>query len=280
MIKKLKPNLSLINLIKPLTDKVLHARIRVLPIVIFTCCMLLTVKLNLLREHFEVSSSVIGISTVVAEEEKLAASEVKPETRDEEDKGKPGKPSQKEGSTEISAKNDPQQEKDKNSMISAKAEGSKKDNEPPSTKISDLDPSKLSSEKYSLLKQASESDQVAKTDETAKVKETALEAVESRIKKRLAEMGEDKKTLENYLKKTDEKRDEQLVRLVKMAENMDAKQAAKILEGVEFPILLDLMEKIKEAKGSAILSKMDPEKASFLMSELAKRGKTLNKDKA
>jgi flagellar motility protein MotE (MotC chaperone) len=59
--------------------------------------------------------------------------------------------------------------------------------------------------------------------------------------------------------------------LVKIYESMKPKDAARIFEALELPILLDVMERMREAKSAPILAAMDPMKAKEVTSSLAER---------
>jgi flagellar motility protein MotE (MotC chaperone) len=52
---------------------------------------------------------------------------------------------------------------------------------------------------------------------------------------------------------------------------MKPKDAARILERLELPILLDVLERMREAKVAPILADMDPAKAKTVTAALAER---------
>ncbi len=59
--------------------------------------------------------------------------------------------------------------------------------------------------------------------------------------------------------------------LVKIYENMKSKDAARILEELDMDILLELAERMREAKMAPILAQMDLNKAKAITVELATR---------
>lgn len=58
---------------------------------------------------------------------------------------------------------------------------------------------------------------------------------------------------------------------MKIYEAMKPKEAARIFEKLDMPVLLDVVERMKERKASAVLAKMDPTKAKSVTLELAQR---------
>jgi flagellar motility protein MotE (MotC chaperone) len=58
---------------------------------------------------------------------------------------------------------------------------------------------------------------------------------------------------------------------VKIYETMKPKDAAPIFEQLEMAILLDVIERMKEAKVAPIIAAMDPQKAKSLTTDLVKR---------
>ena len=57
--------------------------------------------------------------------------------------------------------------------------------------------------------------------------------------------------------------------LVKVYENMKPKDAARIFEKLDMPVLLQVVERMKEQKLAAVLAEMDPGKAKSVTIELA-----------
>ena len=64
-----------------------------------------------------------------------------------------------------------------------------------------------------------------------------------------------------------------LASLVKIYETMKPKAAAEIFDQLEMPVLLKVVERMREAKSAAVLARMNPDKAKRVTSELAKRTK-------
>ncbi len=75
--------------------------------------------------------------------------------------------------------------------------------------------------------------------------------------------------LENLIKQYDQKENAKLLSLVKIYENMKAKDAAKIFNELEMQVLLRVVSNMKEIKVAPIIANMDPAKARDLSIELA-----------
>lgn len=102
-------------------------------------------------------------------------------------------------------------------------------------------------------------------------REALLKAAESQIERKIVEMRTLQNTIEGLLRQYNEQEDNKMRSLVKIYENMKPKDAAKIFEQLDMPILLEVVERMKEQLVAPILAEMDPSKARVLTSELANR---------
>ncbi|MDZ5762375.1 putative MotE-like protein [Candidatus Cyrtobacter comes] len=86
------------------------------------------------------------------------------------------------------------------------------------------------------------------------------------------------KRVEKILKEYQDKKDAQILRLVKIYEGMKPQEAARIFEELNWDILLSVVQYMKESKLSAILAAMNPSKATSLTIALSNKGdiKSLN----
>lgn len=66
-----------------------------------------------------------------------------------------------------------------------------------------------------------------------------------------------------------------LVSLVKIYETMKPKAAAEIFNRLEMPILISVVERMRESKSADVLARMDPAKARQVTAELARRAERL-----
>jgi len=58
--------------------------------------------------------------------------------------------------------------------------------------------------------------------------------------------------------------------LVKLYETMKPRDAATIFNDLAMPVLVQVMDRMKDAKAAAVLAAMDPDKARLLTQELAR----------
>ncbi|MEM9441723.1 MAG: hypothetical protein AAGA73_14855, partial [Pseudomonadota bacterium] len=82
-----------------------------------------------------------------------------------------------------------------------------------------------------------------------------------------------KAELEALMAGLDEEEELKLLRLVKIYETMKPKAAAEIFNRLDMPVLLNVVERMKEAKSAVVLGKMNPAIAQRVTTELAKRKK-------
>ena len=102
-------------------------------------------------------------------------------------------------------------------------------------------------------------------------RESLQKAAENQIERKISEMKTLQSTIEGLLRQYNDQEDAKMRSLVKIYENMKPKDAAKIFEQLEMPIMLEVVERMKEQKVAPILAEMDPTKARNLTSELAQR---------
>ena len=102
-------------------------------------------------------------------------------------------------------------------------------------------------------------------------RDALLSAAQQRIDQKVAELTELRTNIEGLLRQVDEKQTAQLESLVKIYETMKPKDAARIFEALEMPVLLDVMERMREGKSAPILAAMDPLKAKEVTASLVER---------
>ncbi len=106
-----------------------------------------------------------------------------------------------------------------------------------------------------------------------RMKESVLEATEQRLDNKITEIKTFEKTMRELLKEYDEKEDAKIRSLVKIYENMKPKEAARIFDELEMPILLLVADRMSERRAAPIFAKMSPLKAKQLTVELAEQRK-------
>jgi flagellar motility protein MotE (MotC chaperone) len=109
------------------------------------------------------------------------------------------------------------------------------------------------------------------------LRERLLKATEKRLDKKVAELAVIQKRIKGLLKQYGKEQEAKLKSLVKIYENMKPKNAAVIFGELGMPVLLDVVERMREARVAPILAKMSPKKAKRVTTELALRRKMDNK---
>lgn len=104
-------------------------------------------------------------------------------------------------------------------------------------------------------------------------KQNLLKATEKIIDERFSELTNLKKEVISLLEAYDRKEDEKITSLVRIYENMKPRDAAIIFEELDMKVLLQVINKMKEAKSAPIIAQMSPEKARKITIEYAKQKK-------
>jgi flagellar motility protein MotE (MotC chaperone) len=113
--------------------------------------------------------------------------------------------------------------------------------------------------------------EIEKRTKDVEQREALLSAAEKRIDQKLQELDKVRTDIQKLMRMGDEKKSQQIESLVRIYETMKPKEAARIFEELDMPVLLDVVERMKEVKTAAILAAMDPGKAKGVTSALADR---------
>ncbi len=105
------------------------------------------------------------------------------------------------------------------------------------------------------------------------MREQLLKATERRVEKKVAELRSIQGKVKSMLMQYDKEQEGRLKSLVKIYENMKPKEAARIFMELDMPILLDVVERMKERKLAPIFAKMQPRKAKHVTKQIAARRK-------
>ena len=102
-----------------------------------------------------------------------------------------------------------------------------------------------------------------------------LNAAEQRLIARAAELASLQARLEQLEKSRVERDDANWAGLVKVYETMKPRDAASIFNDMDMPVLLQIVDRMKETKTAAIFGAMLPDRARSLTAQLAaKRSRT------
>ncbi|WP_337996004.1 MotE family protein [Oleispirillum naphthae] len=96
-----------------------------------------------------------------------------------------------------------------------------------------------------------------------------LSAAEAQIDAKIQKLREIQKTIEGLLDKHQEQEDKKIESLVKIYQAMKPKDAARIFEQMDMPILIRVFKGMKERTSAAILAEMTPDRANAVTAELA-----------
>lgn len=138
-------------------------------------------------------------------------------------------------------------------------------------RIVNQDPTLLTSEEIALLQRLT--DRRVELDAREKEIEQRtglLKAAEERIDDKIRQLRVFQETIEGLIKTYDGQQEQKMQSLVKIYENMKPKEAARIFEDLAMDTLLSVAERMKERKLSAVMAKMNPEKARDVTVELSR----------
>nr|WP_294509779.1 hypothetical protein [uncultured Rhodopila sp.] len=139
---------------------------------------------------------------------------------------------------------------------------------PPEQKPAECPPQISDSEKSVLLDLRQRRQQLDALGESLTARESLLAAAEQKIAARVTELQSLQRRLEALDAAQKQKEDAGWQGLVKMYEAMKPRDAAAIFNDLALPVLLPVLDRMKDAKAAAVLSAMTPEKARDVTAEL------------
>lgn len=102
-------------------------------------------------------------------------------------------------------------------------------------------------------------------------REAVLKAAEQRIEAKVQELKQLQGAMEALVRKYDQEEETRKKSLVKIFETMKPGDAARIFEQMDLPILLDIIERMKERNAAPVLAQMHPARAKQVTAEIARR---------
>lgn len=133
------------------------------------------------------------------------------------------------------------------------------------------DPANFTQSEIDLLQKLAERrEQIEAREKELAMREGLLQAAETRIDRKVAELKELQGTINGLLKQYDEREAEKVAQLVRIYATMKPKDAARIFNDLDMPILISVMVNMKESKSAPILASMEAEKARALTEELSR----------
>jgi len=134
------------------------------------------------------------------------------------------------------------------------------------------DPYDFTDEEISLLQQLSvRREQIEQRRSVVEQREALLAAAEARVERKVTELEDLRRIIEELVIQHDEQEEAQLRSLVKIYENMKPKEAARIFEQLDMVVLLEVIDRMKERKVAPVLARMSPDRAQQITLELAQR---------
>jgi len=122
-----------------------------------------------------------------------------------------------------------------------------------------------------LLQQLSERRaEIDKREKDLDLKINILAASEANLQKKIEELNNLKQQISALIEEKKNLEGSKIMSLVKIYENMKPKEAAKIFNQLDLPLLISIFKLMKEAKIAPILSSMDAAKAKEVSSEFVK----------
>lgn len=101
-------------------------------------------------------------------------------------------------------------------------------------------------------------------------RELLLAAAERRLEQRLEEMRAIQARLESESRARDQREEAGIRQLVRVYEAMRPRDAAAILDELEMPVLLQVMDRMRDAKAAPVLAAMRPDRARAVTAELSR----------
>jgi flagellar motility protein MotE (MotC chaperone) len=115
--------------------------------------------------------------------------------------------------------------------------------------------------------------EIEKREREFDLREKTLAAAESSLVEKIDELRNLKVKVEALLTQHDEAQEGRLRSLVKIYESMKPKDAARILASLDGEILLDVIERMREAKTAPILALLNSDKAQRITVQLMQRNR-------
>ena len=125
-----------------------------------------------------------------------------------------------------------------------------------------------------LQKLAKRREELDIRERTLEQKVGVLKAAEAQIDAKIVKLKELERTISDLVGVYNEQERDRMNNLVKIYSTMKPKEAARLFNEMEMPLLVRVFEKMKESKSAPILALMDSAKATALTAELANK-KTL-----
>lgn len=109
-----------------------------------------------------------------------------------------------------------------------------------------------------------------KEQEALNMRENVLKATENKLDQKVEELRALQNQVSELMKGYDAQENAKFQSLVKIYENMKPREAAKIFDELDMPMLIQIVTRMKEIRVAPIIASMNPSKAKELSIELSK----------
>lgn len=244
--------------------------IRIVPLTMFMALMLLGVKVGDLISGGQHLSEALLASRVVAETKGQEPSSQMPKAAEHGEKKPEEKEAKKEEKPAEAGTHDAKEEK-KNAHGEEKSD---KEAKPAAAAAPPPMERRFNAVELDILQNlAKRREELEQWERNIQVKDQLLAITDKQLAEKLAQMEAMKQELSQLLAQYNEQENAKLRSLVKIYESMKPKEAARIFEEVDMPILLLVVDRMSEKKAAPILASMDPVKAKQVTVELAEQRK-------
>jgi len=224
----------------------MRLRLRLLPVLIFSAVLLLSVRVGGLWSELTVDVGAVSVAEV-----KSAAGTAK--------KPAEAKPAEKPGTA---AKKPAVMAKEK----SATAIGKAGRRSPPERDVNEYDLRVL----QDLVRRRKV---LEKRERAIALREGLLKAAEKRVEQKISQLKQIQVAIKADLETSQKRRNARFNKLIKIYSNMKPKDAARVFDEMPLPILLDLVGGMKEGNSAPILAKMNSAKARQVTTGRAARAR-------
>ncbi len=107
-------------------------------------------------------------------------------------------------------------------------------------------------------------------DQALAAREMVVAAAERRLGQRIEELGALQQRLQSAEQARTEREEAGWRQMVKLYEGVRPRDAAAIFDDLEMPVLVQLVDRMREAKAAPVLGAMKPDRARLLTAELAR----------
>ena len=234
-------------------------KLRLLPVLIFCAAFALSLKLASLWLGYD---DLLASSRAIAQEKPA-----KDETQTAEVPPPETAPGKEAGTGETPQGDEPQKTAGQDMSEPAKAPA-----DTPEGRLARFDPSQITDSELNVLHQlARRRAELERREAALDTRAKLLRATEQRIEAKITELKEMQVTITRLLKKHDKEKEAKMRSVVKIYEKMKPKDAARIFEQLDMRILLDVIERMREARTAPIMANMTPAKAKAVTAALAER---------